>query len=83
MKRLQQRDRIAFVVVTHDLGFVSAFADQVLVLRGGKVEACQSANAFFHEPASRYCHDLIQAARDLGSLPQVAEKEAATGRAHS
>lgn len=68
MKRIQERYRITFVIVTHDLGFAAAFADQMLVLRAGKVEAYQSAASFFKTPASRYCEDLVEAARDLGSL---------------
>ncbi|WP_305986822.1 ABC transporter ATP-binding protein [Roseibium sp. MMSF_3544] len=71
MKQIQERYGITFVIVTHDLGFAAAFADQMLVLRDGKVEAYQVANSFFAEPASRYCRDLIEAARDLGSLPQA------------
>jgi len=71
MKRIQDRYGITFVIVTHDLGFAAAFADQMLVLRNGKVEAYQPAHAFFEAPASRYCMDLIEAARDLGSLPQT------------
>lgn len=70
MKRIQKRYRITFVIVTHDLGFAAAFADQMLVLRNGKVEAYQAAAAFFETPASPYCEDLVEAARDLGSLPQ-------------
>ncbi|WP_434051237.1 MAG: dipeptide/oligopeptide/nickel ABC transporter ATP-binding protein [Roseibium sp.] len=72
MKRIQERYRITFVIVTHDLGFASAFADQMLVLRHGKVEAYQPATSFFEAPASRYCVDLVEAARDLGSLPRAA-----------
>ena len=72
MKRIQKRYRITFVIVTHDLGFAAAFADQMLVLRAGKIEAYQSATSFFETPASRYCVDLVAAARDLGSLSQSA-----------
>lgn len=71
MKRIQARYGNTFVIVTHDLGFAAAFADQILVLRNGRMEACQPAKMFFERPASRYCRDLIEAARDLGSLPQA------------
>lgn len=81
MKRIQQRYRITFVIVTHDLGFAAAFADQMLVLRNGKVEAYQPAKLFFETPASRYCADLVEAARDLGSLPQAREEAHCHGEA--
>ena len=77
MTRIQQRYGITFVIVTHDLGFAAAFANQMLVLRNGKVEAYQPASSFFENPTSRYCQDLMQAARDLGSLRQ------AEGNAHA
>ncbi|MEJ8476561.1 ABC transporter ATP-binding protein [Roseibium algae] len=71
MKRVQARHGNTFVIVTHDLGFAAAFADQILVLRNGRMEAYQSAKSFFERPTSHYCRDLIEAARDLGSLPQA------------
>lgn len=77
MKQIQQRYGISFVIVTHDLGFAAAFADQILVLRRGEVEAYQSARAFFLEPASSYCRELIEAAQTLGSLQTPVSKDTA------
>lgn len=71
MKRIQLRYGMTFVVVTHDLGFAAAYADQVLVLRGGRVEANQIAEEFFRAPGSRYCEMLLQAAAELGGLPET------------
>ncbi|EFO31199.1 dipeptide transport ATP-binding protein DppD [Roseibium sp. TrichSKD4] len=68
MKRIQLKYEIMYLIVTHDLGFASAYADQVMVLKNGKVEANQTAADFFHDPASPYCRDLVLAARALGSL---------------
>ncbi len=83
MKRIQQRYGITFVIVTHDLGFAAAFADQMLVLCNGKVEAYQPASSFFQNPTSRYCRDLIQAARDLGSLQRTSASGDTPGEVHS
>ncbi|MEP3277413.1 MAG: dipeptide/oligopeptide/nickel ABC transporter ATP-binding protein [Stappiaceae bacterium] len=71
MKRIQARFNITFVIVTHDLGFAAAFADHMLVLRKGRVEANQPVKTFFEAPESAYCRDLIQAAHDLGGLPET------------
>ncbi|WFE91934.1 dipeptide/oligopeptide/nickel ABC transporter ATP-binding protein [Roseibium porphyridii] len=74
MKRIQTRFDITFVIVTHDLGFAAAYADHMLVLRGGKVEANQSAEMFFQAPESDYCRELIAAAHELGGLPETVAK---------
>ncbi|MEP2707675.1 MAG: dipeptide/oligopeptide/nickel ABC transporter ATP-binding protein [Roseibium sp.] len=71
MKRLQERFGMTYITVTHDLGFASAYADHILVLRDGRVEANQPADTFFNAPESSYCEKLIQAARDLGGLPEI------------
>ncbi|WP_063832827.1 dipeptide/oligopeptide/nickel ABC transporter ATP-binding protein [Labrenzia sp. DG1229] len=71
MRRIQMRYGTTFIIVTHDLGFAATYADHVLVLRNGKVEANQSAGNFFKSPESRYCEELLLAATELGGLPEV------------
>ena len=83
MKRIQRRYGITFVIVTHDLGFAAVFADHMLVLRNGEVEAYQPASSFFEKPTSRYCQDLMQAARDLGSLQPAEANAHLTGEVRS
>lgn len=68
MSRIQRRYGISYVIVTHDLGFAAAYADWVLVLRRGRVEASQAAPDFFSAPDSAYCKELIEAAEVLGEL---------------
>ncbi len=73
MDVLQTNTQTAYVVVTHDLGFAAAYADQILVLRKGRVEAYQTCTEFFAAPASPYAKDLINAARSLGTLNHAGE----------
>ncbi|WP_083464277.1 dipeptide/oligopeptide/nickel ABC transporter ATP-binding protein [Phaeobacter sp. 11ANDIMAR09] len=68
MDALRRKTQTAYIVVTHDLGFAAAYADRILVLRQGQVEAYQSRNAFFDQPDSAYAAALIGAARRLGTL---------------
>lgn len=68
MSRIQRQYGISYVIVTHDLGFAAAYADWVLVLRRGQVEASQSAKDFFKAPGSVYCEELVEAAQVLGEL---------------
>ncbi|MEM9631870.1 MAG: dipeptide/oligopeptide/nickel ABC transporter ATP-binding protein [Pseudomonadota bacterium] len=81
MKRLQTRFGITFVIVTHDLGFAAAYADHMLVLRNGKTEANQTADNFFNSPESPYCSDLVQAAQELGGLPEARQQPKETSEA--
>ena len=82
MDRIQQHHEMSYVVVTHDLGYAAAYADQILVLRRGKVEACQAAKDFFRSPGSAYCEALIDAAEVLGELtpPRISENTSQEAR---
>lgn len=68
MDQLRREKGLTYIVVTHDLGFAATYADRILLLRAGKVEAFQSRDAFFDAPASTYARDLAAAARTLGAL---------------
>lgn len=70
MDVLRRETRVTYVVVTHDIGFAASYADQVLVLKNGRVEAYQPRHAFFANPASDYSWELISAATALGALHQ-------------
>lgn len=65
---LRRETQMTSIVVTHDIGFASTYADQILVLRHGRVEAYQSRADFFASPSSTYARELIAAAKALGSL---------------
>ncbi len=67
---LQQEQGFAALIVTHDLGFATAFADQVAVIRAGRLLEQSSAAAFVAAPVSDYGRKLRDAAIALGSLDQ-------------
>ncbi len=66
---------LSYLFVTHDLGFARAYADQILLLRNGRMEACQRADDFFANPASAYGAELIDAAAILGALEQPTDQQ--------
>ena len=76
MDVLQQRTNAAYVIVTHDIGFAESYADQILVLKNGRVEAYQTREAFFSAPTSDYARDLTAAAGALGALRASAAEAA-------
>lgn len=71
MAALCNRTGAASLIVTHDMGFAAAYADDILVLHHGHVAAYQKRDAFFEAPASSYAASLIDAARTLGALEGV------------
>ncbi|MBM7068819.1 ABC transporter ATP-binding protein [Actibacterium sp. 188UL27-1] len=70
MDELRRQTGMAYVVVTHDLGFAATYADHIILLRQGHMEASQTREAFFIRPANAYARALIDAARNLGALPE-------------
>lgn len=76
----RQRD-MAVLLVTHDLGVVSEFADRVLIMYAGKLMEDSSKRDFFADPANPYSRALLAATprgdRELriipGTIPNLAE----------
>lgn len=69
---LQQEEGFAALIVTHDLGYAVAHADQIAVLRTGRIEEVADAQSFAVNPKSAYCRTLRDAAIALGALETVA-----------
>lgn len=70
--RLQADEGFASLIVTHDLGYAAAHADDVVVLKAGIVEEAASAEAFFRSPESGYGRRLRDAAFAIGALGKAA-----------
>jgi oligopeptide transport system ATP-binding protein len=66
LTRLQAERGLAYLFITHDLGLACVFADDVLVLREGRVVERGSATEVFARPVQDYTRELIEAA-DLGA----------------
>lgn len=69
---LQVQFGFAALIVTHDLGYAAAYADDIAVLRTGKIEEMTTAQDFVQAPRSSYGRTLRDAAFALGALEQVA-----------
>ncbi len=65
LRDLQERYKLAYLFISHDLKVVRALSDQVLVMRDGKVVEQGSTTQIFHQPREEYTRALIAAAFDL------------------
>ena len=68
---LQSREGFAALIVTHDLGYAAAFADDIAVLHAGRIEELTPAETFVENPISDYGHRIRDAAFALGALELV------------
>jgi microcin C transport system ATP-binding protein len=68
LRELQQRHRLAYLFISHDLKVVRALADEVIVMRDGKVVEQGSAAHIFDAPAADYTKALMKAAFDLEAV---------------
>ncbi len=60
---MQARHRISYLFISHDLGVVRAMADEVMVMKGGRVVERGHAAQIFDWPANPYTRALVEAAR--------------------
>ncbi|KAF0102687.1 MAG: oligopeptide ABC transporter ATP-binding component [Rhodospirillaceae bacterium] len=68
LRDLQQRHKLAYLFISHDLKVVRALADEVVVLRHGKVVERGPATQIFDAPQTPYTQALIAAAFNLEAI---------------
>ncbi|MBO3758573.1 ABC transporter ATP-binding protein [Ciceribacter sp. L1K22] len=65
LRDLQQRHDLAYLFISHDLKVVKALANEVIVMRHGKVVEQGPASEIFSAPKQDYTRALMAAAFDL------------------
>ncbi len=68
MKALRERNKMAIMLITHDLGVVAEMADEVVVMYAGKVMERAEVNTIYERPHNPYTKGL------LSSIPRMGEK---------
>ncbi|HKF64377.1 MAG TPA: ABC transporter ATP-binding protein [Dongiaceae bacterium] len=71
LRDLQQRHRLAYIFISHDLRVVRALADQLMVMKDGYIVEHGTAEQIFERPAEPYTRALLSAAFSI----EVAEPE--------
>jgi len=65
LRDLQTRHAIAYLFISHDLRVVRALADEVMVMKDGRVVEAGPADQVFQAPRTAYTRALMAAAFDL------------------
>ena len=68
LRDLQQRHMLAYLFISHDLKVVRALADEVIVMRQGKVVEQGPSDRIFDTPQEAYTKALIAAAFDIEAV---------------
>ncbi len=61
LKKKQQENGMAILLITHDLGVISKMADRVYVMYAGEVVECSPVSDLFRHPLHPYTQGLIKA----------------------
>jgi microcin C transport system ATP-binding protein len=75
LRDLQRKHDLAYLFISHDLKVVRALANEVMVMRGGKVVEEGAAEDIFDRPRTEYTKALMAAAFDLEARPGGAVSE--------
>ncbi len=75
LRELQERHNLSYLFISHDLKVVRALANDVIVMRDGKVVESGPAERIFDAPAEAYTKALMAAAFALKSAPVGAVRE--------
>ena len=68
---LQREEGFAALIVTHDLGYAVAHADEIAVLKAGRIVEIADPQTFATHPKTDYCRTLRDAAIALGALEAI------------
>jgi len=72
LRDVQQRRGLAYIFISHDLRVIRALANDVMVMRNGKVVESGPADAIFANPQNDYTRALLSAAFDASVERPVA-----------
>ena len=68
LRELQDKNRLAYLFISHDLKVVRTLADEVLVMRDGRVVEHGPAEQIFENPQEAYTQALMKAAFELEAV---------------
>ena len=75
LRDLQTKHNLAYLFISHDLKVIRALANDVIVMRNGKVVEAGPAEQIFERPQTEYTRALISAAFRIETAPLGAVNE--------
>ena len=75
LRGLQQKHQLAYLFISHDLKVVKALANDLIVMRNGKIVEHGPAAEIFNRPKSDYTKALMAAAFNIDTAAQGAVSE--------
>jgi len=75
LRELQERHDLSYLFISHDLKVVRALANDVIVMRDGKVVEAGTADEIFDSPKTDYTRALMAAAFSLEVAHVAAVRE--------
>ena len=70
LRDLQAKNNLAYLFISHDLKVVRALANDVIVMRNGKIVEYGPSEQIFRNPQSDYTKALISAAFKIETAPE-------------
>lgn len=77
LKDLQQQEKMAMLLITHDLAIASQLADTIMVMKSGTIVEHESGKKFFGGPKHAYSQQLLNAVPKLITTHQVTQANTA------
>jgi microcin C transport system ATP-binding protein len=65
LRDIQDRLKLSYVLVTHDLGAASVLSHHIAVMRSGQIEELGTAEQIIGHPKSEYATRLVRSAREM------------------
>jgi len=75
LRALQIKNDLAYLFISHDLKVIRALANEVIVMRNGKIVEAGTAEDIFERPKTDYTRALISAAFRIETSPHGAVSE--------
>jgi microcin C transport system ATP-binding protein len=75
LRRLQKDHQLAYLFISHDLKVVRALANEMIVMRNGKIVEQGPSAEIFSKPQTDYTKALMAAAFNIETAPQGAVNE--------
>ena len=69
LRELQRKNNLAYLFISHDLKVVRALADDIIVMKDGKVVEAGTSDEVFDHPKTDYTKALMAAAFELVAVP--------------